>query len=82
MSKAFLRKSTKVSMSVFSRFVLSRFQVLLSNGSSKRKTNYVLQNHCVEKCLQNKRQKDPNPIVSKKQLITFLGVSRFSVRGV
>jgi hypothetical protein len=48
MSKTFseknLRKSTKKSMSVFPRlfFVLSRFQVLLSDGSSKalQKTFY------------------------------------------
>jgi hypothetical protein len=62
MSKTFsekiLRKSTKISMSVFlGFFVLLRFQVLLSDASPKTQEKTFYKKTRVEKFLQKNRKK-------------------------
>jgi hypothetical protein len=61
-----LRKSTKISMSVFLRlcFVLLRFQVLLSDGSSKTLQKTFNKKNRVEK-FYKKIDKKPKPIFSR-----------------
>jgi hypothetical protein len=62
MSKTFSEKiDKKIDVSFSSTFFKSRFQVLLSDGSSKALKKNVLQNNRVEKILQND-PKNPKPI--------------------
>jgi hypothetical protein len=80
MSKTFpekiLRKSTKISMSVFPRlfFVLLCFQVLLSDGSSKTLQKTLHEKKSCRKVFTKNRQKIQNRFC----FITFFG--RFSMR--
>jgi hypothetical protein len=63
--KLFPKKSTQKKFDVSfpsTFFVLSRFRVFLSGGSSKTLQKNVLQKNRVEKFLQKNRQKKPKPI--------------------
>jgi hypothetical protein len=61
-------------------FVLSRFQVLLSDGSSKTQQKTFYKKNRVEKFLQKNRQKNAKPMFSR--LFFYHVFGRFSVRGV
>jgi hypothetical protein len=80
-SKKILRKSTKFSMSLFTRlFLFYRvFRCFLAIGVHKHYKKRFTKKSCRKvftKNRQKNRQKNPQPIVSRKQIITFLGVSR------
>jgi hypothetical protein len=83
MSKTFpekiLRKSTKISKSVFPRlfvFVLLRLKALLSDGSSKALQKTAYKKNRVEKFLQKNQQKIQNRFFLNFVLSRVLGVSR------
>jgi hypothetical protein len=80
MSKTFAEKIGKNSMSVFPQllFVLSRFQVFLSDGSSK-----TLQKTFYKKIASKSFYKKPTKIQTRFFLYFLLSrFRRFSVRGV
>jgi hypothetical protein len=78
MSKTFSKISTKnFDDSFFSTFfVLSRFRVFLSDGSSKTLQKTFCKKNHVENILQKIRPKIQNRLFLEKVFIMFLGVSR------
>ena len=82
MSKTFpekiLRKSTKISISVFPRFFLFYrvFRCFLVTGVKRHYRKRFAKKLC-RKVFQKNRQKNPKPIFSRFFFITFLGVSRW-----
>jgi hypothetical protein len=85
MSKTFhekiLRKSTKISKSVFPRlFCFIAFGGLLSDGSSKALQKTFYQKKSCRKVLQKIRPNNPKPIFSRNFFYHVFG--RFSTRGV
>ena len=63
-------------------FVLSRFRVFLSDVSSKALQKTLYKKIASKSFYKKNEQKNPKPYFSRFFFITFLGVSRFSVRGV
>jgi hypothetical protein len=57
-------------------FVLSRFRVFLSDGSSNPLQKTFCKTNRVEKFLQTIRPNNPKPIFSRFLFVTFSGVSR------
>jgi hypothetical protein len=82
MSKTFSKISTKKIDDSFSStfFVLSRFRVFLSDGSSRTLQKTFCKKNHVEKNLQKNSTKNPKPTFSRKDFYHVFG--RFSMRGV
>jgi hypothetical protein len=57
-------------------FVLSRFRVFFSDGSSKTPQKTFYKTNRVEKFFTKNSTKNPKPTFSRIFFITFLGVSR------
>jgi hypothetical protein len=73
--KLFPKESTKISMSVFLGFVLSRFRVFLSDGSSKTLQKRFAR-QIVSKSFYKKFDQKSKTGFFSILFITFLGVSR------